>query len=51
MPLVEQEIKVLKTVSHENVIRLLEIYETDKVVFLVTEYASGGEVFIFNLFF
>ena len=47
IPLVEQEIKILKTVSHENVIRLLEIYETEKVVFLVTEYASGGEVIFY----
>lgn len=39
--LVEREIKILKAVEHPNIIRLLQIYETEKQYYLVTELAEG----------
>jgi serine/threonine protein kinase len=34
-------------VKHENIIQLYEIYETQNEIFLVMEYAEGGELFEF----
>ena len=42
---VTREIHILKIVRHPNVIQLYEIIETSKQLFLIMEYASGGEVF------
>jgi len=42
---VSREIKILKIVRHPNVIQLFEIIETPQQLFLVTEYAAGGELF------
>lgn len=33
---------MLKTLSHPNIIRFEGIYETDNLIYLVTEYLSGG---------
>lgn len=44
---VSREIKILKVVRHPNVIQLYEIIETNKQLFLIMEYASGGELFDF----
>lgn len=42
---VAREIRILKVVRHPNLIQLYEIIETPQQLFLVTEYASGGELF------
>ena len=42
-----REIHFLKIVRHPNVIQLYEIIETNKQLFLIMEYASGGELFDF----
>lgn len=42
---VSREIHILKIVRHPNVIQLYEIIETNKQLFLIMEYAGGGEVF------
>ncbi|KAG8468777.1 hypothetical protein KFE25_007295 [Diacronema lutheri] len=39
------EIEVLQRVSHPSVIRLHDIFETDRVLALVTDIAAGGELF------
>ena len=42
---VSREIKILKLVKHPNVISLYEIIETPKQLYLIMEYACGGELF------
>ena len=42
---VSREIKILKLVKHPNVIGLYEIIETQKQLYLIMEYACGGELF------
>ena len=42
---VSREIHILKLVRHPHIIQLYEILETHKQLYLVMEYASGGELF------
>jgi 5'-AMP-activated protein kinase catalytic alpha subunit len=42
---VSREIYILKTVRHPNIIQLYEIIETSKQLYLIMEYANGGELF------
>lgn len=42
---VQREIAVLKLCDHPNVIKLYDVYETNEYLFLITEYAEGGELF------
>ncbi|XP_068204278.1 serine/threonine-protein kinase SIK3 homolog [Palaemon carinicauda] len=42
-----REIEILKKLRHPHVIRLYQVMETEKHIHLVTEYASGGELFDF----
>lgn len=42
---VTREIKILKLIRHPNIIQLYEIIETPKQLYLIMEYASGGELF------
>jgi 5'-AMP-activated protein kinase catalytic alpha subunit len=42
---VTREIQILKIVRHPNVIQLYEIIETNRQLFLIMEYANGGELF------
>ena len=42
---VSREIKILKMIRHPNIIQLYEIIETPKQLYLIMEYASGGELF------
>ncbi|KAI8363642.1 kinase-like domain-containing protein [Mortierella sp. GBAus27b] len=44
---IEREIAIMKLINHPHVIRLYDVYETDKELFLVMEYVSGGELFDF----
>jgi len=44
---VSREIHILKLIRHPNIIQLYEIIETPKYLFLITEYANGGELFDF----
>lgn len=39
------EIDLLKTLDHPNVLRLFEIFEDTHNYYIVTEYCSGGELF------
>ena len=38
----DNEIKMLRMLNHPNIIRYEGIYETDNLIYLVTEYLSGG---------
>lgn len=40
-----REIDSMKLLKHQNIIRLYEIMETSKLICLVTEYASNGELY------
>ena len=40
-----QEIDILKTMDHPNIVRLFEVYQDPKRYFIVTEHCSGGELF------
>ncbi|KAK4534052.1 hypothetical protein CDCA_CDCA01G0077 [Cyanidium caldarium] len=41
----QREIAVMKLCDHPNVLRLIEVFETNTHLFLVVEYADGGELF------
>ncbi|KAL9644043.1 hypothetical protein ABK040_005511 [Willaertia magna] len=42
---VEREIAVLKLMRHTHVIRLYDVLQTKKYLFLIMEYVEGGELF------
>ena len=42
---VEREIAVLKLVNHPALLRLYDVFETSKHLFLVLEHVQGGELF------
>lgn len=42
---VAREIHILKLIRHPSIIQLYEIIETSKELYLIMEYASGGELF------
>lgn len=35
----------MRAIDHENIIKLYEVYESDKYIHLVFEYLEGGELF------
>jgi calcium-dependent protein kinase len=39
------EVQILKKLDHPNIIKLYEVYETEKTIYLVTEVCDGGELF------
>ncbi|KAF9366445.1 Calcium/calmodulin-dependent protein kinase type 1 [Mortierella sp. NVP85] len=43
--MLETEISVLSKVRHPNCVSLLELFETEDAVYLVTDLAEGGELF------
>ncbi len=42
---VTREIHILRRIRHPHIIQLYDIIETRKQLFLITEFASGGELF------
>lgn len=42
---VAREINILKTMRHPHIIQLYEIVETTRSLYLIMEYADGGELF------
>jgi tRNA A-37 threonylcarbamoyl transferase component Bud32 len=41
----KREIEILKEVKHPNIIELIDIFEDDKYLHLVTDLCTGGELF------
>ncbi|XP_054724944.1 MAP/microtubule affinity-regulating kinase 3-like isoform X2 [Uloborus diversus] len=40
-----REVRIMKILDHPNIVKLFQVIETEKTLYLVMEYASGGEVF------
>ncbi|KAF5369095.1 hypothetical protein D9758_003077 [Tetrapyrgos nigripes] len=44
---VDREITMMKLMNHPNILRIYDVYEGSKELFLVLEYVEGGELFDF----
>lgn len=45
MDLLQREIKMLSMVNHKNIINMIDCYEDEKYIHIVTESYTGGELF------
>ena len=45
IPYMQREIEVLKSTDHPNIVRLLDMFEDDANVYIVTELMRGGDLF------
>ena len=43
--LVEREIAIMKLLEHNHVLKLIDVYENKKNLYLILEHVSGGELF------
>ena len=39
------EIVVLQFLDHPNIIKLVDVYETEDKIYMISEYMRGGELF------
>ena len=46
---IEREIEILKKIRHPNIVHLYGIIETDKQIFIITEYIKGKELYHYIL--
>ena len=44
---IDREIIMMKLMNHPNIMRIYDVYEGDKELYLVLEYVEGGELFDF----
>jgi len=44
---IDREIIMMKLMNHPNIMRIYDVFEGDKELFLVLEYVEGGELFDF----
>ncbi|XP_067928295.1 serine/threonine-protein kinase SIK2-like [Watersipora subatra] len=42
---VHREIEIMRLLNHPNIIKLYQVMKTEKLLYLVTEYAPNGEIF------
>ena len=40
-----QEVLILARLHHPNIVKLYEVYETPKAIYLIQELLSGGELY------
>ena len=43
----KNEIEIMKSLDHPNIIKLFEVYENDDWIFFVQELCKGGELFFY----
>jgi len=43
--MLDREVDILKRIQHPNIISVVEIFESDKYLYLIMELATGGELF------
>ena len=41
---INQEIKILKNAFHYNIIKLYDVIETEESIYIIMEYAEGGDL-------
>ncbi|GAO15266.1 hypothetical protein UVI_02006480 [Ustilaginoidea virens] len=46
---IRREVTILRGVQHANIVRLIDMIETDRYIGIILEYASGGELFDYIL--
>jgi calcium-dependent protein kinase len=44
-----QEVDILKTMDHPNILKLYEVFEDERYIHLITEICNGGELFDYIL--
>jgi len=47
LKMVEREVKIMKLLKHSHIIKLIEVIDVQAYLFIVMEWASGGEVMDF----
>ncbi|XP_053914230.1 serine/threonine-protein kinase DCLK3 isoform X3 [Cuculus canorus] len=43
--MMENEILIIRSLSHPNIVSLVEVYETEAEIYLILEYVPGGDLF------
>ena len=43
---IQSEIEIMKQVSHENIVKLFDIYQTSNNMYIITEYCDGGDLLV-----
>eukprot|EP00079_Xenopus_tropicalis_P036697 XP_017950468.1 PREDICTED: serine/threonine-protein kinase DCLK3 [Xenopus tropicalis] len=43
--IIENEVRIIKHLSHPNIVKLFSDYETEKEIYLILEYIRGGDLF------
>ncbi|XP_074168738.1 serine/threonine-protein kinase DCLK3 isoform X1 [Rhinolophus sinicus] len=43
--MVDSEIFIIQSLSHPNIVKLHEVYETETEIYLIMEYVQGGDLF------
>lgn len=41
---VEYEIKILESLNHPNIVRLIDHFNTDRSTYIITEYCGDGDL-------
>ncbi|EGC29180.1 hypothetical protein DICPUDRAFT_51418 [Dictyostelium purpureum] len=49
LKMVQREVRIMKLLHHPNIIRLYEVIETSRALYLIMEYAGEGEVMDFMI--
>ncbi|XP_056376357.1 serine/threonine-protein kinase DCLK3 [Hyla sarda] len=43
--IIENEVRIIKLLSHPNIVKLLDNFETENEIYLIMEYIKGGDLF------